>query len=327
MHFAAWCVFGLLCFLLLDHLFFLGIRETAFQWYQHNERGQDPLLTNLRRNDYDMLIMGSSRSCKALLPIHFHELLKRRPLQVSLKVKYPKYNYHFYSRYRRISKPPALVLYGVDFHLFSIQSWNLLMQKLFVDDPGISRFPLPRFSSGNLIADISWLAAAKPEIERFMQDFISSHTDSRVQSGTISTYLGQSESRVRSFQPPRFRRIPYTPFPGIEGEYLVRLLDMFQQDGVKVFMVILPDYIGTYHTLHGRKRYYQDIQDLCDRFEHVTCMNFHDPSAFDIQNADCFNDGGWGSGNSHLSSRGARRLAEIICERIAAEAHQKKTRY
>jgi len=323
LRFAAWLIFGLVCFLLLDRLMFLGVRESAFHWYRQHESEQDPLLKNLRRDYYDMLIMGSSRSYKGLLPIHFYDILNRKPLQISLKGKYPKYNYHFYSRFRRLSKPPDLVIYGVDYHIFCIHSWNLLLQDLNLDG-AIERFPLPQKSDQGFVNEISWLVQGKPQIERFFQDMISNHSGSVSQTQAISTYLGQQESNVRVHRPARFQRIPYASFPGIEGEYLIRLLSLLQEDGVRVYMVILPDYIGTHQTLQGKERFYQDIHNLCDRFSQVTCMNFHEQSAFEMERADYFADGGWGSGNSHLSASGARKLAELICERIAEESGTSK---
>lgn len=311
-----WTVLGICIFIFLDHLVFMGLRHAMIQMQSDLSRQSDHLLKQLRIDQYDTLIMGSSRSFHGLLPIHFSELMDLNALQVSLKRKYPRYHYHFYRHYRERFQAPKYLFYGTDFHMFSIRSANSLLHDLIGNSIDITPIPLPEANENRLLEHISWLLHAKPFIEEFLQELLETAPGPVHDDPLFSTYRGRTDNQVNATRPKkRFHRIPYTPFPGKEGEYLVRLLRDLYQDGVQVYMVMLPDHIGTYASLRGTRQYHKDIRSLCARFSNVECLDFHDPDTFPLHKAELFADGGWGKGNSHLSARGARKLAERIRER------------
>ncbi|MBN1197576.1 MAG: hypothetical protein JXA62_09235 [Candidatus Aminicenantes bacterium] len=311
-----WTGLGICIFVFLDHLVFMGLRYAMVQIQNDISRQSDHLLRQLRNDQYDALIMGSSRSFHALLPIHFSELMGLNALQVSLKRKYPRYHYHFYRLYRERFQAPRYVFYGTDFHMFSIRSASSLLRNLIGDSAGVRPMPLPEAGKNPLLEHISWLLHAKPLFEEFLQELLETAPGPFREDPLLSTYRGRTDNQVNVTRPEkRFRKIPYTPFPGKEGEYLVRLLQDLNHDGVQVYMVMLPDHIGTYASLRGTRQYHKDIRNLSARFTNVECLDFHDPETFPLQRADFFADGGWGKGNSHLSANGARKLAELIRER------------
>ncbi|HSP06354.1 MAG TPA: hypothetical protein VLR94_04215, partial [Acidobacteriota bacterium] len=123
----------------------------------------------------------------------------------------------------------------------------------------------------------------------------------------MDTYHGtHSEGDLPVIASTRYKRVPYTPYPGEEGKYLDALLQSLHRDRVKVFLVILPEFIGTYETNFERDKFTAEIARVASGYDDVQVLNYNSPDRFPLNKPRYFIDGGYGNMNSHLSNNGSR---------------------
>jgi len=112
-------------------------------------------------------------------------------------------------------------------------------------------------------------------------------------------------------------------FPGKEGRFFERLLEDLENDGVPVFLVFIPDYIGTNETNFQQERFKRDIGRIAASPKKIRVLDYNRPEAFDLDDPGLFLDGGWGRASCHLNSKGAllfsRHMAEDIREILKAD--------
>ncbi|MCP4215203.1 MAG: hypothetical protein GY765_11125, partial [bacterium] len=118
--------------------------------------------------------------------------------------------------------------------------------------------------------------------------------------------------KVRNFQLQGF-----PPSPGEEGEYFEKLLKQFAMDKVKVVFVVLPDYIGSFHTNHQRERFMIHLKRFRKKLGNISIYNYNRRKRFPLRETDYFLDGGWGHSNSHLSDIGAREFNRLLVKDLA----------
>lgn len=290
----------------------LGVAEKSFY-----AKGEDRLAPAMPRNYYNSLIMGTSRAYEGILPIHLHHFLKLRAFSLAGAGCYPRYNYLAYKRFREHNGPPRYLFYGLDYFTFDKYTGPRLLAAM-----GVKVDDLPREEPEvRGLGRISMLAQKKPRFDQMMMDMLNrlavsleSKSNRRIPPAGISTYTGLhgKVSRDLQHEPPTWQAAPYTPFPGREGDYLEKLLELAIKDRARVFLVYLPDFINVYRTNHMQDQFREQMHHLAARFPRVHFIDFNRPDRFPLDDPEMFVDGGYGSRVSHLSALGARRLNRML---------------
>lgn len=265
---------------------------------------------------FDTLILGSSRTYEGIHPVHFEKRLRRKAYKEAYFGRGPRYNLHFYRHFKKLFGPPKVVVYGVDYFMFTAKSDKRWLTKFEPDRRPLKPFETPSALLGN-----------KKEIEDFLNDIrtaLEGYIERRPVRPNrdflrIQTYAGRKPAagRIKTDKPQRFPRGPYRPYPGREGDYLRPLLEELARDGVRVALVTIPEYIGTYETNFEHGRFLQDIGRLIRDFPNARLYDFNQPEVFPLTRTECFINGGWGITNSHLSKRGAELFSRMLLKKIA----------
>jgi hypothetical protein len=298
-------------FLVLDRgLFFLiSLAENGF----YKEKTYRERFTNyVQERDFNMLIMGTSRTYEALHPVYFKESKTWNPFKEAQFGKNPKYNYYFYKEYKKVAGIPEVVVYGIDYFIFNTTSNKRWLARFDLIDDGRDYLGAP-----------SMLVANKLEIDDFINDIINRYREkwegvqvdrNRMDFVEIQGYSGiqLEKSEVVTKKPRLLKKQKYLPYPGVEGPYLKMLLEELDKDGVTVVLLILPDHFGTYRTNFNRRRLRIDLKRLSQGMPKVHIANYNLPKKFPLKNVSFFMNGGWGKTNSHLSKEGAKRFSRMF---------------
>jgi hypothetical protein len=273
-------------------------------------------LAGLRNKaDYQILVLGTSRTFEAVHPALIARALGIKAYKEAAKGKGPRYNYEFYRLYRRVVGKPRLVVYGVDYFMFGMESEPALMRRLGVggrEQPVAGgRWPLLTVArkSANDRAIVRLLEHLQQRAVSALGEF-----DPENNVADMERYTGRPESRVVSRpEPATYARVPFPgPVGAPEGGHLTALLDLCGEDGVGVMVVYPPDYIATYRT--------NDELDALDAaFERIVAgrrncvfIDYSNPRRFPLSDATYFWDGDYGNPNSHLSRRGAEAFQRLL---------------
>lgn len=312
----------LACFLtallLFDRGFSLAVRVIEQNAYGTSDFEQR-LTRYLSGQKYSSLILGTSRTFEGIIPAHLENCLGQKFFKEADSGRGPKYNYYFYRMFKKHAGVPKVVVYGVDYFIYNIESNARWMSRFNLNKGalGVDLFAAPlllfknkkhndEFFNNILIDPDRTTAAAIPGDDLF--DKINSHQGVPVKP---------DNPKVITEKPPRFSHQNYPKPPGKEGDYFLRLLDNMKADGVKVVLVSLPDYIGSLRTNWGMPRFHQHLRDLGRRYSNVTVLLYNSPRDFELDKPELFRDGGWGKTNSHLSMAGAVKLGQKLCHDLA----------
>jgi hypothetical protein len=238
-----------------------------------------------------------------------------RAYKEAFQGKGPRYNYEFYRLYRQIVGVPKLVIYGVDYFIFSIASEPWAMERFA--RPGapppreVRRGPLLMLA--NKEANDRGLVGLLGRLQRLVPAPESAPLDPDRNVRDMERYTGNPLTKVvERPAPAHFVKIPYPRFPGVEGQYLVELLRQLDADGVRVMFVYPPDYIATYLTDF-------EVEDFVRTFEQITAnqckgvfFNYNDPRRFPSSQPSYFVDGDYGNPNSHLSLKGIAQFNRLF---------------
>ena len=232
-----------------DHAASAGI-EALDAWTGREPEARQRLEALSGKLAYRTLILGSSRAFEGLHPSAIAPVVGHRVFKEAGKGQGLRYSYEFYRLFTSIVGTPAVVIFGVDYFMFSSASDPRTLRRVGVEDaPPSGRW--------------AWLplrtAAEKPANDRTLlrilerlQERVSSSTagfDPERDVEDMQSYAGRTDSRVVARPAPaEFPRLEFPRYPGVEGEYFARLLDAWVADGVAVVFVNLPDYIATYRT-------------------------------------------------------------------------------
>jgi hypothetical protein len=321
-----------LAFLAFDRLAFWGLREAATHYYM--SLSEEPLRskkTTISGQGGDLLVFGTSRARAAFSQDALAARLSKRIVKEAAAGRYPSFFYYYYRKYRRLEPRPKGIIYGLDYFVFEKRSQTAQLARL---DKSIQLDSLSPGGGTNraspFLSRVSWLFRRKPEIDGFLSELM--HLEQAAAAG--ETGDGPEEPRPASHpgrkrrraaekvlgtmrtRPAEWTRRPYRPFPGVEGEFLERLLALTEAEGVPVFLVILPDYVGTNETNFEQDNYKSDIRGLAARHRNVHFLDFNRLDKFNLNNPDLFQDGGWGRSNCHLSGRGVRIISREISPAI-----------
>lgn len=265
----------------------------------------------LPKNTYNTLIMGSSRTYRGIHPYYIHKRLKQNAFKIAKAKIGVKFNYYFYNEYKKYAGVPRVVIYGVDYFIFTKRSAENFLRFIGVEDLGKNNY-----KKGVLL-----LLSNKEKIDSFFNNMLDTlnqiYTSDLDTPGTkeiqiIDPFIGYDGGRINEHKPRHFKTFYYTPYPGEEGIYFTKLLKECEADGVKMILVFLPDYIGTYESNSQVNAFKKDIQRVAGGYKNVFIYDYNDPEVFPLRNPDYFLDGGYGKTNSHLSREGARIFNRML---------------
>jgi hypothetical protein len=314
-------VFLVLFFLSDRGLFnlFLGIEKSDLDRFGLEEK----LRAIPGKEKYEVLVLGTSRTFNAVQPKFVNPVIGTRLFKESSIGKGPKYNYYFYRMYKKIFGVPKVVVYGLDYFTFTTRSRPTLLQ----------RFPECTDVPNDYSQGPSLLLANKERIDQYVNSLLNRFQDKApVKSrpfepeknfADMEEFTGsipQKDTKVVTEIPPDFnkKKAPYAAFPGQEGAYFIKLLRELKKDKVAIFLITIPDYIGTYRTHRGNRRFVQDHANLLKilNYEgHAFLADYNSPKRFPMEDVDCFVNGGYGQVNCHLSQKGS----EIFCRMFAKD--------
>lgn len=309
--FAFWLLLSLLVF---DRLFFwLFLRAEAVVF---RTASLEQKLRNLPdKPAYEILVFGTSRTYDAVHPRYLRDRLGRTAYKEAFQGKGPYYNYLFYKLYRRCVGVPRMVVYGVDYFLFNIESEPRLLQRF-------QAMPKPRLE---LFGKPSYLWSHKPRIDRFWISLLEQwrlgvagrhifNPEENIED--MAGFLGEvGPVKLVTRRPPQPKTIPFFPYPGLEGEYFTRLLDELQRDGVAVVLLGLPDYIGTRETNVEYPQFCKYMRRTARAHARCVFLDYNTPELFPLERTEFFLNGGYGETNSHISLTGA----EVFNRRFTAD--------
>ncbi len=316
----------LAAFWVFDRLLFSLLRASALGYYR--SLVAEGTLGLERRAIYgqgesDLLYFGTSRARHALdLPL-LAARLKMRAIREAEIGHFPRYSYYFYERYRRGRRKPGLIVYGLDYFMFEKRTLpkDLAGLGIRIDDESMN----PRTGknpSSPLLSRASRLYRLKPEIDTYLTQAMNFGANFQPQDddGLDPKWL-RSKRRNRNpngptgpddVRPDHFSKRAYTRFPGIEGEYLERLLVQFESEGIPVVFLLIPDYVATNETNFEQAKFKEDVRRLAARHANIRVLDFNAPARFDSNKRAFFLDGRWGSTNCHLSPKGTAELTRRV---------------
>jgi hypothetical protein len=313
---AGFFLFVLFLFLFDRGLFYL-IYKAERNFYSRNEF-EERFEKYMEGKSFSTLILGTSRTYEGIHPVYLENALGERMFKETYRGKGPRYNYYFYKLYKKYAGVPKVVIYGVDYFIYSISSDLMWMARFDLDEPGEK---IDFFTSPLMLVDY------KEEIDNFYNNIMIRLKEKRnveaeknvfddiiaVQRYTGIQFRDKKLNNKKSggYKVQRFRK-----FPGEEGRFFIKLLDQLKQDNVTVILVSLPDYIGTFRTNHQRTSFMTHLKSLKHDYPNLYIYNYNKPKEFPLSNEDYFNDGGFGQTNSHLSKLGARLLCKKLAEDI-----------
>jgi len=304
----------LLVLLLSDRLLFFLISTTESALFT-DLAFKDEFRAYMKEKPVSTLILGTSRTYEGIHPRYFLEILGENVYKEAQPGKGPKYNYYFYQFYRKQVGIPYIIIYGVDYFTFNIESGNRWLSRFNY------RSEADYFMPGMM------LLKYKKKINEFIATVIESlktvlerknNASTKKDFIEIQNYLGVNpkKSNVISGKPEHFKRFRYHKSPGIEGEYLISLLELFYRDNVTVVLVMLPDYYGTNLSNINKRIFIRDIRNLADGFSNIQLYNYNSIQKFPLDRTEYFLNGGYGLTNSHLSRKGAHLFNRILLDDI-----------
>ena len=318
---------ALACFLavlvVLDRALSGAMQAIEARYYTSGNEFERQLASYLRGRSFDTLVLGTSRTEEALFPVLLETETHAPEPHVFKEAgqgRGPRYQLQFYRLFKKLAGKPRLVVCGVDYFVYSVESDRRWMSRFAAasnwQPPPSRPSPLRLLQLkhrhdvliNDLIGDLNEVAGrhAAPTAHLFERS-------RRVTVFPVDPASQLVVERPRSYKP---RRMPRPP--GVEGQDLDRLLAEPTADGVPVVLVSLPEYVGTYETNVDMPRFHEHLRDLARRHPNVRVLIYNDPARFDLANPSFFRDGGWGRGNSHLSAAGATELTRLLARDLAS---------
>jgi hypothetical protein len=297
-----------------DRLLFIAVRRAESLFYRSvlSSSLQDKFSAVQNKKEYQVLILGTSRTFEGIHPAYIRNEFGIRAFKEAFVGKGPMYNYFFYQEYKKYMGIPRVVIYGVDYFQFTITSERRWMK----------RFAADLVDAGYFKGGVSLLLANKPRIDEFSNSVLNNLKKNMAGDPNyllesdptrMENYRGMvSPDTIDSSEPVHFHREGFSRYPGQEGEYFERLLEQLERDGVRVLLVALPEYIGTFWTNRRQKKFARVFRKFARTRKGVFFYNYNLPDKFDLSRTDFFLDGGYGKTNSHLSSAGAEVLNRML---------------
>ena len=301
-------------FFLSDRLMFFLISGIEYRFLADLQFKED-FSNYVTGRQFSTLILGTSRTLEAIHPAYFKTMLNENAYREAQFGKGPEYNYLFYKFFKQRCGTPEVLIYGLDYFMFNIESrirW-------------LYRFKFKE--KKDYIGHFSMLLKYKKNIDDLMEVMVEKLKQFLGETGKKEpmrsfienqTYLGVNfkQNRINPEKPDRFNRFRYIDFPGKEGAYFLKLLEDCRKDGVKVILVFIPDYYGTNVSNKQRHLFHEDITKITDPFDNIFIYNYNKMSEFPLHDRDNFINGGYGFTNSHMSKKGAALFHRLFLKDI-----------
>ena len=316
----------LLSFILFDRALFYLIRAEENKLYTkkdilsifNHRQDFNRNFFRIPKGTYDTLIMGSSRTHRGIHPYYLYKDLHLKAFKNASARTRPRFNYFFYEQYKKYAGIPKVVIYGIDYFMFTVKTNKAFFRKIAAE----SKEP-------TLAAGVSLLLANKTQNDEFLIDILekfssaagvematgrrNQKTDLPPAAYFIDPFVGYGRKNPSASQrPPQFKKYRYRPYPGLEGVWFFKLLKKLHKDGVAVALVVLPSHIGTYESNFQREAFLTDIRRLVRGLRNVHIFDYDRPEKFRLDNENYFLDGGYGLSSSHLSDQGACALNRML---------------
>jgi len=280
---------------------------------------------------FSTLIFGTSRTYEGIHPVYLKLHLGQAAFKESFQGKGPKYNYYFYKMYKKYAGVPKVVIYGVDYFIYTVKSDPRWMVRFDVSKEDEEEVEKGLFSSPLL------LLKNKRQIDSFSKNLLveagetvatdEAQEEKDIQElDRIQDYTGVEDPKKKLVTKPfrNYHRQRYPRPPGVEGRYFKKLLKLLARDKVTVIFVGLPDHFGSYKTNVERQKFLMHLKRLGRKYKNIHLYNYNKPKKFELSNDSYFNDGGYGMTNSHLSQSGARIFNKLLCEDLKRHYEEKK---
>ncbi len=260
---------------------------------------------HLQKNNYNSLIMGSSRTYEGIHP----DLIKSgklNPFKWSFAGFGPKYNYYFYQLFKKINNKPKAVIFGVDYFIYTLFSSPSALAEL---NSGVDMGLTMNYLDPTLL-----LLKNKKNIDIVMKDIIGSLSPMKNipirDIDEIQSYTGSKKDELKNYKVyteklRHYKGSAFTKPPGSEGEYFFKMLDELREDNVNLILIVIPEYIGTFRTNKFQRIFRMHLKKLKKKYKNIRVLNYNYIKKFNLGDDSLFLDGGYGYSNSHLSKRGA----------------------
>ncbi len=311
--------FLLLLFLFLfDRGLYYMIFRAETNMYSQNKFEQE-FEKYVTGKPFNTLIFGTSRSFEGINISLFERKTKHRAFKETFQGKGPKYNYYFYKVFKKYAGIPKVVVYGVDYFIYTVESDPKWMARFNSVEP-------PK--NINLFSSPLLLLENKKKIDNFHNNLLiqfKKKTDLPPDSEIIKeiiavqNYVGEKNisKKLDTLPDSGKRKRQFFPRPpGTEGEYFFKLLAELAKDSVTVILVALPDYLGSLKTNCQHDQFIQHLESLRQDYPGVHVVNYNSEAKFQLSNPNYFRDGGLGQTNSHLSPFGAKIFSNLLFEEI-----------
>jgi len=315
-------IYLILLFLIFLFLFDRGaaliFRELNFSFYSHTSVKKSVFGKRevIKKNYYDSVIFGTSRTISAIHPLYLYRHLGIKAYNAAKHDRYPEYYYLMYKRFKSSYGKPKFLFYGIDYFIFKARTSKIALMSVLKKKRKVRRINFSRTTNDSSVelGRFSWLFRIKNKIDKTLNDFLvklsldwDMYEGIHLNAAGISTYTGMKAVIKPEFRkkPGTWKTFPYSTHENGEGRSLIRLIDELERDGVKVFLVGIPDYIGTYESNVQKDFFINDIRGLIRDRKDIWFLNYNTPDRFDISNPGYFKDGGYGMENSHMSYDGS----------------------
>jgi len=301
----------LLAGLFFDRLFTYIIFEYNDHFFTH-DNFRSEMTEHLRKYDYNSLILGSSRTYEGIHP----DLIRSKmliPFKWSFAGFGPKYNYYFYKLYKKVKGKPEVVIFGIDYFFYSLFSSPSAIAELDTDED--LKLKINYFKPAIL------LLKNKTKIDIIIKDIINSVYPSDNSASRdidrIQEYKGTKKSefknvKVHTERTKKYKGSAFTKPPGTEGEYFIQFLEELKTDKVKIILVVIPEYIGTFRTNRFKMAFRRHLRTLKRTYNNIIVLNYNYRKRFDLKDEKLFIDGGYGYTNSHLSEKGSEIFNRML---------------
>jgi len=331
-----------LFFLLFDRSGALLFREMHFHLYsgvkvRKSVFGKREII---KKGFYDTLIFGSSRTAAAIHPLYLYNHLGLKAYRMAKSDRYPHYYYLVYRNFKNRFGKPKYLIYGVDYFMFNMKTSKFLLMSASMKRRRVRKIDILKKppAAPALLGEVSFLLRWKRKLDRTISDILYKYAleldrpaESGINAAGISRFTGNKVTVKSSslIQPDRWEKFPYIHSDHGEGDYLKRLFDELEGDGVSVFLVDIPDFIGTYESKSEKTRFLKDIRSLIRGRKNFYFLHYNHPEKFDLSNPRYFKDGKYGEENSHMSYYGSipfnRMLAEDLKRYIRPADYRQKS--
>ncbi len=316
-------------FFLFDRGGVMLFREASFSFYSNVKIKKSVFGKRevIKKDFYDTLIFGSSRTIAAIHPLYLFNHLGLKAYTSAKNDRYPHYFYLLYKLFKKQFGKPEYLIYGVDYFMFTLKTSKFLLISASRKKRKIKKIDLskrPEKDAG-FLKEISLLLRWKKKLDKTVEDVLYKYSldmdrpdKNSTNAAGISNFTGNKTTLELNpdNRPATWEKFPYLDSDNGEGKYLKKLFDELETDGVIVFLVGIPDYIGTYESTSEKDRFEKDMQSLINGRKKFRFLNYNHPDKFDLHNRRFYKNGRYGHNNSHLSYYGSIPLNEILSRDI-----------